>query len=108
MVTIPLRNLPEYGFEVTLENVPYQFTVKWNVRAAQYTLNISSRDGTQLVGCLGLALNSEMLKNHAGLGLPPGTLTLIDPSGGTADVGINDLEDRCRLIYQTGAEFAAL
>ncbi len=108
MVVIPLQNLPEYEFEVTLEDVPYLFAVKWNTRASQYTLDIATRDGTVLCGGIALLLDSELLLNHAGKGLPPGSMVLIDPSGGRQDVAFDDLEERCSLIYLTEAEYAAL
>lgn len=107
-LTIPLKALPEYSFEATLEEVPYLFTVKWNTRSEQYNLDIASRDGTELVSGLALLLDSEMIRNHAGLGLPRGGLVLLDPSGGRQDVTFQDLEDRCALLYITEAEYAAL
>lgn len=108
MVTIPLRALPEFTLEVTLEGTAYRLTVKWNTRAAQYTLDIASRDGTELISGIGMALNSDMIRSHAGSGLPRGGLMLIDPSNGFEDVAFDDLETRCSLIYITEAEYAAL
>jgi hypothetical protein len=108
MTTIPLRSLAEYTLEVTLGDQPYLLTVKWNTRAAHYTLDIATRDGTALVSGLGLLLNSELLRNHAGLGLPSGALMLIDAANVFTDVGFDDLEERTALVYLTEAEYAAI
>ena len=109
MVTIALRALPEYTLEATLDDVPYQLTVKWNTRAAQYTMDIATRDNVVLISGLGLALNSDLVRSHAASGLPSGGgFALIDPSGGWQDVVFDDLERRCQLIFLTEAEYAAL
>ena len=108
MVTIPLRSLAEYTLEVTLGDAAYLFTIKWNTRAAHYTLDIARRDGTILVSGLGLLLNSELLRNHAGLGLPEGALTLIDASNVFDDVAFDDLAERTALVWLTEAEYAAI
>lgn len=108
MIRIPLRSLPDYIFEVTLEDVPYLFHVKWNVRSSRWTLDVSSIDGTLLIGGLSMLLQTEMLRAHPGRDLPPGALMLLDPSGDVTDVGYDDLEERCSLIYLTEAEYAAL
>ncbi len=108
MQTIPLQSLPEFTAEVTLEGAAYLLTVKWSTRQAQWSMDIARRDGTVLVGGLGLLLGSEVLRNHAGRGLPPGALVLLDPAGSNADVTFDDLSERCALVYFTEAEYAAL
>ena len=108
MQTIPLRNLPEYTLDVTLEAVAYKFRVKWNYRGQYYTLEILTVEGDLLIGAMKLALNATLLRRHPGRGLPPGELTVIDSKGETRDITQNDLEERIALVYVTEAELAAL
>lgn len=108
MQTITLRSIPDYTLEVTLEEVVYQFRIRWIERAAQWSLDILDRAGVLLLGGLAMVLDSELLRSHTGRGLPPGVLVLIDPSGRTHAVTFDDLEERCALIYLTEAEYAAV
>jgi hypothetical protein len=108
VLTIPLKSLPDYTLEVTIDTVGYQFRVAWNERTEQWAMDILDRSNNLLVGGLGLVLNSELLQNHAGRSLPRGALMLIDASGSYADVSFDDLEERCALVYLTEAEYAAI
>ena len=108
MLTIPLRNLPEYTLDVTLEAVAYKFRVKWNYRGQYYTLEILTVEGTQLIGAMKLALNAALLRRHPGRGLPPGELLVVDSKQDPRVITEDDLEERIALVYVTEAEYAAL
>jgi len=108
MLTIPLRNLPESVFDVTLEEVAYKFRVKWNHRGQYYTLDILTKENTLIIGGLKLALNATLLRRHPGLGLPPGDLIVVDSKDDNSVIEQDDLEERISLVYLTEAELAAL
>jgi hypothetical protein len=108
MLSIPLRAVPEYVQDITLEETPYRFTVKWNTRGEYYTLDIATSEGVLLIAGLKLALNAALLRKHPGRGLPPGELIVIDPSGAYDPISFDDPEERISLVYVTEAEYAAL
>jgi hypothetical protein len=108
MVTIPIRALPSYVSEVTLENVAYRFVFKWNTRGEYYTIDIETAEGELLVAGLKMALKAALLRRHPGRGLPPGEIVVIDPSGSNAAIAFDDPEERISLVYVTEAEYAAL
>lgn len=108
MLTIPLRALGHYVQEVTLEDVPYRFVITWNTRGQYYTLDIETAEGTLLVAGLKLALNTTLLRRHPGRDLPPGELSVIDPSGAFDSIAFGDVETRIALVYTTEDEYAAL
>ena len=108
MVTIPLRALPQYTQEVTLENVPYRMVFRWNTRGAYYTVDIQTAEGVLLVAGLKLALDAALLRRHPGRGLPPGELVVIDPSGSFVPIAFGDVETRICLVYAPEGEYAAL
>lgn len=108
MVRIPLRALPSYVQEVTLENIPYRMVFKWNTRGEYYTVDIETAEGTMLVAGIKLALNAAMLRRHPGRGLPPGELLVIDPSGAYDKITFDDAEERISLMYVTEDEYAAV
>jgi hypothetical protein len=101
MQSIPLRAVPEYVQEVTLEETPYRFTFKWNTRGAYYSIDIATAEGVALVSGLKMALNAALLRKHPGRGLPPGELIVIDPSGSYEPIAFDDPEQRISLIYVT-------
>jgi hypothetical protein len=108
MVTIPMRALPEFVQEVTLEDEPYRFTTKWNTRGEYYTMDIATAEGELLIAGLKIALNAVLLRRHPGRDLPPGEITVIDPSGAYDKIAFEDVETRISLVYWTEAELAAL
>lgn len=108
MVRIPLRALPAYVQEVTLENVPYRLVFKWNTRGEYYTIDFQTAEGTLLLAGVKMALNAAMLRRHPGRGLPPGEILVIDPSGAYDKIAFDDVEERISLMYATEAEYAAV
>jgi hypothetical protein len=108
MLTIPLRAVPEYVQEVTLEDTPYRFSFKWNTRGEYYSLDIATAEGVLLIAGLKLALNAALIRKHPGRGLPPGELLVIDPSGAYDAIAFEDVETRISLVYVTESEYAAV
>lgn len=108
MTVIPIRALPEFVEDVTLDETPYRLRVKWNTRGAYYTVEFATAAGVALVSGMKLALNASLLLKHPDRGLPAGEIVVIDPSGGTAKIAFEDFDTRVSLVYLTEAEYAAL
>jgi hypothetical protein len=108
LITIPLQALASYTFSVTLDLFPLQFTIRWNVRGAYYTLDILSRDSVLILGGIKLVVNSALIGKFPRAGMPPGELALVDAGGSNEVVTFEDLADRLSLVYATEAELAAL
>jgi hypothetical protein len=107
-VKIPLRALPAYTQDVSLEGSAYKFRVKLNYRGQYYTLDILTKEGVDIVTGMKLALNAQLLRAHPGLGLPPGELFVLDVSGSNDVIAGDDIQDRIELTYLTEAELAAI
>jgi hypothetical protein len=108
VITIPTRSLPAYTISVTLENVPYLFTFKWNVRGAYFTLDILTRDAQLLIGGIKVVINSGLIRKFPKTAMPPGELFALDSSGGNAPITFEDLEERVELVYASEDEYDAI
>lgn len=101
--TTPSRVATEQ--RVVLEGVGYRIRLQWNARAATWMLDLSSETGEALA--TGVALRAGVpltLHLRHRIGMPPGSLILVDTSDALGDPTFDDLGDRVRLLYYTAAE----
>ena len=99
-VTIPLRNdLPYFSLQVSLDDVVYTLTFRWNDRLSAWFMDIGNED-TSVTYSSGLrvVVGYPMAANSAGR-LPPGALIFVDMQGTDADPGIDELGQRVQLLY---------
>lgn len=70
---IPLSPEPQ-TFQIALAGVTYTLTLKWNVPANCWVLDIEDQDGIQMISGIPLVTGSDLLEQYAYLGFG-GTLT---------------------------------
>lgn len=99
--------LAAFRFRSRLEGTTFRFFCSFNTRGDFWTLDIASADGDQLVAGYKLTAGEDILQQLADARLPPGTLVVVDTTGGDLDPRRTDLGDGVRLVYTTEAEVAA-
>lgn len=65
---IPLSGVPE-TFSIDLGSQSYQLTVRWNVKASYWVLDIAKSGGAMLVAGIPLVTGHNLLEQYAHLGL---------------------------------------
>jgi hypothetical protein len=78
---IPLRSdIFQYFFQITLSNVVYKFTVRYNGRMDRWILNIDDISGNQILSGIPLLININLLSQYPTLNILSGNLYCIDNS----------------------------
>lgn len=99
---IPLvNNEPRFKIRTVLDDIELVLLFDWNTRAERWQLSIFDANETVLVQGICLNVDTELLSRFVVDGLPNGKLALYDTSETNTEAGINDLGDRCKLIYQS-------
>jgi len=108
MVTIPWFDLAFFTEDVTLDDTPYVMTMRWNSRGAFWTTGFADFDQNDILTGRKLVLGGEILRQHTGVGLPPGMMFAKDETGNAAPIAQGDfLSGRVKLVYVTEAEVTA-
>jgi hypothetical protein len=97
---LPLIDHPNFSQSVTLEGKVYLLKFGWNDRGSFWAVGFYKTDGTPLVTSRKILLGQELVHNLPGLGLPPGSMMAVDPTGKLLTIGRHDLgSGRVLLIY---------
>jgi hypothetical protein len=105
MITLPFTADPCRTFTIALNEVLYQFTTRWNERAARWTCDIEDVEtGIFLARTIPLVLGADLLQSFC----PRlGRLIVIDlaaePGAGT-EAGVDDLGSRVQVIWLAPGE----
>ena len=109
MEIIPFQNdLPSFSEEVTIDGIPYILDFSWNSRGEFWSMSIYNRDQTPLILGVKLVLFFGLINKFVDIGLPPGDIYVVDPSGNTEKLNQNDFETRAYLIYLSENEIESL
>ena len=101
---------PDSTQRVRLDGREYVLRWRWVQRASRWALDLSSADGTLLVGGIRVAPNVPLLRDvRAGRPeMPPGELLVVDPRRSPRVPGLDGLgSDTSRIVYLTEAEVPA-
>lgn len=110
-IEIPLRNdLDAWRQTTAIDGVPYQWRLRWNVRAQGWVLSILTGGGETLVAGLFLVLRWDLLRAHRAREprLPEGLLVAVALDGTTTPPSRTDLGERVRLYWYSEAEVSDL
>lgn len=108
MLLIPTFRYPFFAEEVVLENVPYRFTFKHNARNDFWTMDIADKDDIPIVHSIKLVIDTFLLQNYPGRGLPPGELVCIDTTKQNEYIGYAQMDSSIQLYYLSEAELATI
>jgi hypothetical protein len=86
-------------FEVTLDEIPFKFEVRWSAREESYYLDLYSETGTLLRAGMKLMLGTAIGGTARGPGMPPGLLHLRETSGSGLDAGHGELGVGARVQF---------
>lgn len=104
-VTIPLRNdLPLYNQQTDLDGQSYNLAFRWNARAEQWFMDISTGAGDIIAANIALVINFPIARRFRDERMPPGIFMAFDSSGQKEDAGQADLGARVLLLYTPVAE----
>lgn len=108
MIKIPMKPLPSFVIEASLEGVGWSLRFDWNATARLWVMSIA--DATLIWRLQGVAMvpNTPLLRNWHHLRVPPGEF-VADMRDEDAQLGYGCfVNDRATLYYLTEAESAAL
>lgn len=98
-IAIPYKE-PRFKIRTILEGVQVVLYFDWNERDSRWQLSISDSSQNPILMSCPMNINEELISRFSIATLPPGRLMLWDSSKKNIEAGINDLGDRCRLLYQ--------
>lgn len=99
---IPLVNSePRFKIRTILDEIEVILKVDWNDRAERFQLSVYDANENALVEGMTMNVDSEIMNRYTIEGLPKGMLILYDTSKTHTEAGLEDLGDRCKLIYQS-------
>jgi hypothetical protein len=102
-VIIPLFENANFSEAVTLDNVNYILSFKWNTRGEFWTMDIYDGNGEIIAYGFKLVIWYPLTVQHNNVNLPAGTFVLVDPSAATQydETGRNDFVSgrKLELLY---------
>lgn len=110
-VEIPIASLNAVWSEsISLDQVVYRLTFRWNLRSQSWSMTISEDDGTPIVTGIKILPQISLLQRHKDERLPPGVLYAFDViEGDEAERPTkSQLGNKLKLIYTTRAELESL
>jgi len=104
-VIIPMKNLPSFTEEVTLDNTPYILRFDYNARGEDWYITFTDRDENVIASGIKLLLHYELIHDYPDIGLPKGELWVFDSTDDTSNPGREDFNnERLSLVYYTEDE----
>lgn len=94
---IPLKKLPRYSINVTLENNIYILTVHWNVIDLAWYMDIYGVSNSEDITGIKLVTGPNLIKQYAMLEL--GAFYIIDVTGHEADPDFDNINITHLLMY---------
>ena len=108
MRLVPITALPAEDFRVTLDDVPYRITTRWNARGGFGTIDISDDQGVALLAGNKLVPEYPLHWCHPDPRLPAGEFILQRQSRNVGErPALAQMGDEYLLVYVTGAEARA-
>lgn len=109
MISIPLQpSLPEFDEQVSLDGANYTLSLRWNVRASAWFMDVyDDQETTLLAGGIKLVLGALLGIERTGR-QPPGAFMVLDTSGAGVEAGLDDFGVRVRLEYLTADDLATI
>lgn len=98
---IPVRSdIPSYEFKTDLENVLYNFSIRWNERMATWIMDIGDEQGVIIVGGIPLLTGINILGPYKNELLPPGLFVVYDETGENRNPTRENFGVDIKLLYQ--------
>jgi hypothetical protein len=75
---LPLKIYPDYSYKVSLGGIDMVFNIRWNDAHEFWALTITDISAVRIAGDIMMTTNVNLFYEKRGLGLPTGSLYLID------------------------------
>lgn len=72
------QNLPWYTFQMTLTQVIYTLTMRYNTRMNRWILDVNDSQNNQILSSIPLLINRNLIGQYTTLNLPPGMIFVTD------------------------------
>ena len=95
----PRGETPHIAMQVALSGRSFEITWFWNARDAHWFFSMQTVGGVRIVDGVRVVLGGLLNAGGNATLSPPGWLTVVDPTGGTADPGLMDFSARFRVVY---------
>lgn len=105
-IQISLRtDILAYSIKVTLEDIVYTLSFRWNARLEKWIMDIGDVSGEPLLVGLPLYEGIPLTRRFVGRidGLPPGMFMVVDETGQNRDPDLETLGGDVKLIYSEAA-----
>ena len=99
-------SVPDQEFSSILGGKVYRFRVRWNRKAARWSMSVSEENGTAIVSGVALVLGAYLGRRSVHPLFRDGILTLWDTNKTQIEPGLDDLGARVQLRYFTRDEAA--
>lgn len=104
-VIIPMKNLPSFTEEITLDSIPYVLRFDYNSRGEDWYISFYDRDKILLASGIKLLLHYELIADYPDIGLPPGELWVFDSTDNLSNPGRDGFtNERLSLVYYSENE----
>lgn len=90
---------PRFKIRTVLDEIELVLFFNFNTREEKWFLDIQNSNEESVKSGLPLNVDQELITQFKDIELPPGSLFLYDASENHLECGLNDLGDRCKLIY---------
>lgn len=103
IIPTPVGELnPSTVLTTTLDGQSYRIVLHWNGRANRWQGCLQDGTGNVLAGFERFVANMRpWYRFRKTVGMPPGVFLIADESLTGTDPGLNDLGNRCKLLYRT-------
>ena len=107
-VIIPVNSKnPHYTFQCTLDNLVYNFEVRWNTDWSYWTFDMLTLTNAPLLYGIKILLSYPLIRRFFIPALPGGEIMAVDTTNTLERVGRNDLGNSVQLVYFTNKDLAA-
>lgn len=107
MQIIPFQEIAAFTMQITLTNVIFLLSFKWNALNAYWVMSIYDRDGNALVVGIKIVTNYDLTAQYVVPGLPAGQIVCQNIINEWFDIGRFDMGETTELIYYEPGEIAS-
>jgi len=102
---IPIESeVPAFKHRVDLDDRTYVLNYYFNTRSAMWHMDVMDADENPLLMGRAMTVDCDLLFQYEDPNLPQAMLVLFDQTEKHEECGLDDLGNRCRLLYMTTIE----
>lgn len=95
---------PRYTFQTTLDNIVYNFEVRWNTLNEFWTFDMLDIGNSPILNGVKIVLGYPLIRRFFKTELPGGDIVAVDTTQSLQRVGRQDLGNNVKMVYFTKDE----